>query len=54
MSRALAGIAENVVLVIVLIGAGIVIGTLLVATWFVQLVMAVADDPNAGPYRQVR
>ena len=54
MRRALAGIAENVVFVIVLIGASLVIGVLLAATWLLQLVMAVADDPNAGPYRQVR
>jgi flagellar biosynthesis protein FliP len=48
------GVLEAIVLLIVLIVAVLVIGVLILVTWFVRLIVSIAEDPNASPYRQVR
>ncbi|HXK35973.1 MAG TPA: hypothetical protein VJ553_00115 [Candidatus Paceibacterota bacterium] len=48
------GVLEAIALLIVLIVAALVIGILMLASWFVRMIVSIADDPNAGPYRQVR
>jgi hypothetical protein len=47
-------ILERIFLSFILLCATVVIIALTLATWFVQLVVSIADDPHAGPYRQVR
>lgn len=50
MRRAL----EGFIMLCVLAVATAAIVALLSVTWLVQVVVGIANDPNAGPYRQVR
>ena len=47
-------VLEVFVLVGVLVASAVIIGTLILVTGLVQLIVGIANDPNAGPYRQVR
>lgn len=48
------GWPETLLLLTVIAGAAVVIGLLVSVMWLAQSIAGIANDPNAGPYRQVR
>ena len=48
------GWTETILFLLFTIAAACIIGALTFATWLARAIVSIAEDPHAGPYRQVR